>query len=185
MDALVAALKAWINARLNELGGTLSRIGNQLGDVNTTVNLIRGTQTTQDTTIGLINTTVTEIHENGVPVDLDPVLNAVQAVRQDLADPHLPTIEDVLTAIAGLDLASILEAIANLSIQVGNLPIPPSAVDISAQVWLQPPFEGEDLPWNHVTYLERFARNVGGLAAFVLKEDPFLTVETSWKYPPD
>jgi hypothetical protein len=86
---------------------------------------------------------------------------------------------------SAIDVGSILAAIDALSVQVSNLPVPPSAGSIAEQVWLVPPIEGEELPWNHLLYIENFCRNVGALAAFVLQTDPFLVVEAVWKYPPD
>jgi hypothetical protein len=84
-----------------------------------------------------------------------------------------------------VDVSSILSAIASLSTQVGNLPIPPESGDIASAVWSFKPTLEDDIAWNHLYFLENFAKNIGAFAAFPFQGDPFLIVETSWKYPPD
>lgn len=110
----------------------------------------------------------------------------VQQIQRTLdnTDGGLPGIMKAINRTA-LDKTQILDALDNLTTQVSNIPSAPSVGDIAAQVWGYPN-SGEDIPaYSHLLYLENFARNIGALAAFVLKGDPFLIVETSWKYPPD
>ena len=83
------------------------------------------------------------------------------------------------------DYAAILAAIANISTQVSNLPAPPSTGAIAAEVWLVPPFEGEDTGWNHLTYLERYAALTSLYGSWPWKQDPRFVVAGSFKYPPD
>jgi len=66
--------------------------------------------------------------------------------------------------------------------------VPPAITptsDIASAVWSFALTLESPIAWEHLSLLENFARNVGFLAAFPLQGDPFLTVETSWKYPPD
>jgi len=84
-----------------------------------------------------------------------------------------------------VDVAGILSALSTIQTQISNIPAAPEAGTIAEQVWGYPN-SGEDISaYSHLQLLERFAHMVGGLAAFVLQNDPFLVVETSWKYPPD
>jgi hypothetical protein len=110
----------------------------------------------------------------------------VQQIQRTL-DNQTTGLPGIITLVKrnAVDVATITDALANLSTQVANLPSAPGVGDIAAEVWGYPN-SGEDVPaYTHLLYLENFARNVGGLAAFVLKGDPFLIVEASWKYPPD
>jgi hypothetical protein len=83
------------------------------------------------------------------------------------------------------DSAAILAAVNRTETAVSNLPVPPLSGDIASAVWSFAPTLESPIAWEHLSLLENFARNVGFLAAFPLQGDPFLTVETSWKYPPD
>lgn len=84
-----------------------------------------------------------------------------------------------------VDVTKLVAAINALSVQVSNLPTPPGEDSIAAQVWGYPN-TGQDISaYDHLLYIERFAANLGYLASFTLQADPFLVVETSWKYPPD
>jgi len=64
-------------------------------------------------------------------------------------------------------------------------PTPPATGDIASAVWSFAPTLQDPTAWDHLDKIENFARNIGFLAAFPLQSDPFLMVETSWKYPPD
>jgi hypothetical protein len=110
----------------------------------------------------------------------------VQQIQRTLDNP-MSGLPGIITLVKrnALDVTSINSKLDNLTTQVSNLPSAPGVGDIAAQVWGYPN-SGEDIPaYSHLLYIERFAGLIGKAAAFVLQGDPFLLVETSWKYPPD
>ena len=110
----------------------------------------------------------------------------VQQLQRTLDNPTTG-LPGILTAVKrnAVDVTKITDALAAIQTQISNIPGAPSTGDIAAQVWGYPN-SGQDIPaYDHLLYIERFAGLIGKAAAFVLQGDPFLLVETSWKYPPD
>jgi hypothetical protein len=105
----------------------------------------------------------------------------------DILNNPISGLPGILTAVKrnAVDVVGLNTKLDGLITQVSNLPAAPSSGDIAAQVWGYPN-SGEDIPaYSHLLYIERFAGLIGKAAAFTLQGDPFLFVETSWKYPPD
>jgi hypothetical protein len=70
----------------------------------------------------------------------------------------------------------------------GDIPSPiepPTEGDIASAVWSFRATLEDEIAWNHLLFIENFAKNLGELASFTLQYDPFLIVEASWKYPAD
>lgn len=82
-------------------------------------------------------------------------------------------------------IAGIQATLANLATQVANIPSAPGSDANAEAVWLYPNNGVDTTMGQHMAYFEYFMANVGELAAFILQNDPFLIVQTTWKYPPD
>jgi len=121
-------------------------------------------------------------------VESEPYLieQALDVVKQE-ATSNDHGLNAIMTQVRrfNVDNAALLAAVQNMQAQISNLPSPPSEGTIAEQVWGYPN-SGEDVAaYQHLLWIERFAHTVGGLGAFLLQDDPFLVVQTSWKYPPD
>lgn len=110
---------------------------------------------------------------------------ALMNLTYGLAAAHAER-EAILSAIADLQNAS-LTAIA-LTVQASEAPgwyaAPPVGSEIGDAVWLWQQ-EGEEVPINHLRWLERDAANRESYSGYPLRGNPLFVVSGPFKYPQD
>jgi hypothetical protein len=139
------------------------------------------------------------VKEGIIPAELAPYLGiTLPDITNQAVDDDVNKIYRLLTSPDGgldsimkningnrVDITTLNNALADIRTAVANIPSAPGVADIAAQVWGYPNV-GDDVPaYTHLLWIERFTGTVGKAAAFVFQGDPFLLVETQWKYPPD
>jgi hypothetical protein len=110
----------------------------------------------------------------------------VQQIQRTL-DNQTNGLPGIITLVkrSAVDVATITDALANLSTQIANLPAPPSGDANAVAVWSFVGPNDSETTWGHLSFLERYAANTSAYGSWPWWSDPMFAVSGSFKYPPD